>query len=52
MRKKKPKKIKQLDVIKSVRRELPPSGQTFQVKKNKPFRKRKHKGKIDSEDQT
>ena len=42
--------IKQLDVIKSIRRELPPKGQTFQVKKNQPFRKRKHKGKVDSDD--
>lgn len=49
-KKKKQKKINQLDIIKSVRRELPPKGQTFQVKKNQPFRKRKHKGKIDSED--
>jgi hypothetical protein len=47
---KKSKTIKQIDLIKAVRRELPPSGQTFQTKKDKPFRKRKHKGKIDSED--
>jgi hypothetical protein len=45
----KKRKKSQLDIIKSVRREMPPSGQTFQVKKNKPFRKRKHKGKIDTE---
>lgn len=46
---KKKKKQTQLDLIKSVRREMPPNGQTFQVKKKKPFRKRKHKGKIDSD---
>lgn len=47
---KKKKKVKtQLDVIKSVRRTLPPSGQTFQTKKDKLHRKRKHKGKIDTE---
>ena len=49
-KKNKKKKIKQIDIIKSVRRELPPSGQTFQVKKNQPFRKRKHKGQFDPED--
>jgi hypothetical protein len=46
---KKKKKVTQLDMIKSVRRELPPSGKTFQVKKDKPYRKRKYKGKIDTE---
>ena len=49
MRKSKKPKT-QAEIIKSIRRELPPKGQTFQVKKDKPFRKRKHKGKIDSED--
>jgi len=42
--------IKQTDLIKSIRRELPPKGQTFQVKKDRPFRKRKHKGKIDTDE--
>jgi len=42
--------IKQTDLIKSIRRELPPKGQTFRVKKNQPYRKRKHKGKIDSDE--
>jgi len=47
MRKNKPKTQK--DIIKSIRRELPPTGKTFEVKKDKPYRKRKHKGKIDSD---
>jgi hypothetical protein len=47
MRNKKKKKISQIDLIKSVRRELPPSGKTFRVKKKESFRDRKHKGKID-----
>ncbi len=49
MSSKKPKKKTQLDLIKSVRRELPPKGKTFRVKKNEPFRKQKYKAKIDSE---
>jgi hypothetical protein len=47
MSSKKSKKSTQLDIIKSVRRELPPKGKTFRIKKNEPFRKQKYKGKID-----
>lgn len=48
MKKRKKNKLpSQLDIIKSVRQELPPKGQTFRVKKNEPYRKQKHKGKID-----
>jgi hypothetical protein len=45
--KKTQKKTTLLDVIKSVRRELPPKGQTFRVKKDVLPRKQKHKRKID-----
>ena len=37
----------QVDLIKSVRRELPPKGQVIPDKRKKPFRKRKHKGQSD-----
>ena len=48
--KRKKKKHTQLDLVKSVRRELPPAGKPFQVKKDKPFRKRKHKKPIETEE--
>jgi hypothetical protein len=45
MAKKKP--LTQVDLIKNLRREIAPKEKTFKVKKNTPYRKRKHKGKID-----
>lgn len=45
--KKKTDKMTLLDVIKSLRRELPPKGKTFRVKKDVLPRKQKHKRKID-----
>jgi hypothetical protein len=47
----KKKPLTQTDIIKSIRREPVPSGKTFQVKKKKLHRKRKHKGKVDTSEE-
>ncbi len=44
----KKKKQTQLDIIKSIRRDQPPMGKTFKVKKNQLFRKQKYKERIDT----
>lgn len=44
----KTKKKTQLELIRSVRKEMPPTEKTIRSKKDTPFRKRKHKGKIDT----
>lgn len=56
MRKKMSKRLKtlrklptQLEVIKTLRRQMPPRGKVILTKKDKPFRKQKHKKQLDFE---
>jgi uncharacterized protein with von Willebrand factor type A (vWA) domain len=45
--KKKPKALRQIDVITSIRRAMPPGGKVIKTKRDTPYRKRKHKGKTE-----